>query len=144
MEICINVVPQRYKLDGFNLHGYGETNFYDCHSYYNYDDGMSHHDGCIGSVFGGIYEHNGKAGIAPAYGANVNIYNTICNDNPIGIGYLTTTNGHAPMKGFISGNILANNGNGLVVNELATVTAVGTIYANNTTDKNNTGTLNEY
>ena len=41
-------------------------------------------------------------------------------NNPIGIGYLTTTNGHAPRKAFIKVEIfLANNGNGLVVNELA-------------------------
>lgn len=52
--------------DGFNLHGYGVTEFIDCVAHDCYDDGISHHDGCIASIKGGEYwncTHGG--GIAP-------------------------------------------------------------------------------
>lgn len=68
--------------DGFNLHGYGDTHFYDCEGHYNGDDGISHHDGCTGSINGSYFSHNGKSGIAPTYGAKINLFNNLCTDQP--------------------------------------------------------------
>lgn len=73
--------------DGFGLSSGGHTTFYDCYAHDNGDDGVSHHNGCTGSVFGGEYSGNGKGGITPAYGAEVNIYNAICHHNRYGIYY---------------------------------------------------------
>lgn len=133
--IINNCYATKNAFDGFNFHGYGTSVMNDCLSENNYDDGCSHHDGCIGTINGGLFIGNGKAGIAPAYGANVNIYNSVCEGNHIGIGYLTTENGHANMKGIVSGCLLKNNNYGLLVNSRATVTAIGCEYVDNTTDK---------
>lgn len=133
------------QYDGFNMHHYGDTNFFDCESVYNYDDGMSHHDGCTGSVIGGVYSFNGKAGIAPAYGAiDINISNAVFEGNAIGVGYLTTPNGHALMRGVVNSCLFLNNTNGLKVDALATVKAINCKYLGNTVDKVVTGILTEY
>lgn len=72
--------------DGFNLHGFGETTVYNCIGAHNYDDGISHHDGCTGSIHGGQYHHNGKGGVAsPTYGAVIDIYNVISHNNQYGV-----------------------------------------------------------
>ncbi len=72
--------------DGFNLHTYGDTHFINCCGYNNYDDGVSHHQGCSGSIIGGEWYNNKKGGIAsPTFGAKVNIYNAVCHDNEYGI-----------------------------------------------------------
>lgn len=74
------------RIDGFNFHKFGETTVYNCIGAYNYDDGISHHDGCTGSIHGGQYHHNGKGGVAsPTYGAAIDIYNVISNNNLYGI-----------------------------------------------------------
>ena len=140
-----NCTAFKVNNDGFNIHGYGDTNFFNCKGKYCYDDGMSHHDGCTGTVHGGEYSFNGKGGILPAYGANVDIYNTVCKGNVSGgIGYLYTPNGHAPMKGYINGNVLINNGIGLSVGANSDVIAVNTTYVGNTKDKTIDGLLVEY
>lgn len=64
---------------------YGDVHFFDCEAYYNYDDGISHHDNATGSIVGGEFHHNGKAGIAPTYGSAVDVYNTISHNNRVGI-----------------------------------------------------------
>lgn len=131
--------------DGFNFHGYGTTILNDCTAVSNSDDGCSHHDGCVGTINGGIFNSNGKAGIAPAYGAKVNIYNALCKDNVIGIGYLSTNNGHAAMNGYINGCVMADNSRyGLQVDSLCTVSSANCKYSNNATDKQTAGTLIEY
>ena len=124
------------KYDGFNFHGYGTTILNDCVSENNQDDGCSHHDGCVGTINGGRYSNNGKAGIAPAYGATVNINNAVADGNVIGIGYLTTDNGHAPMIGTVNSCVLVNNSNvGLYAQPLCTLTAINCKYSGNTLDK---------
>lgn len=133
------------KIDGFNFHGYGATIMNDCVSESNLDDGCSHHDGCIGTINGGRFSSNGKCGIAPAYGANVNIYNAVCDGNYVGIGYLSTENGHASMKGIMSSCVMVGStAVGLIVNALCAVTAIDCKYSNNATDKQVAGTLVEY
>ncbi|WP_312459094.1 BppU family phage baseplate upper protein, partial [Proteiniclasticum sp.] len=73
----VNCKAYKNRNDGFNLHYYGDTKLVNCEGSYNYDDGISHHDGCTGVIIGGKWNYNGKGGIAPAYGARVNWYNTI-------------------------------------------------------------------
>ena len=142
--ILNNCYAYENKYDGFNFHGYGTTVMNDCISENNEDDGVSHHDGCIGTINGGRFSNNGKAGIAPAYGANVNIYDVVCDSNVIGIGYLSTNDGHASMKGIVSSSVMIGNTKGLQVDPLCSVIAINCKYSGNTTDKVVTGTLNEY
>ncbi len=139
-----NCSAYRNKFDGFNFHGYGTTVMNDCDSSWNGDDGCSHHDGCVGTINGGIFTGNGKAGIAPAYGANVNIYGVICDKNKFGIGYLSTTNGHASMKGIVNSCVLANNEVGMKIDKLCDVTAINCQYKDNTTAKSSQGQLTEF
>ena len=71
--------------DGFNLHYKGATVFNNCYGINNYDDGISHHESCEGIINGGVWSGNGKGGISPAYGAKVNWYNCILENNAYGI-----------------------------------------------------------
>lgn len=81
-----NCEAYRNRNDGLNFHGFGETTVYNCIGAYNYDDGISHHDGCTGSIHGGQYHHNGKGGVSsPTYGAVIDIYNVVMNNNQYGI-----------------------------------------------------------
>lgn len=140
-----NCYASQNRYDGFNFHGYGTTILNDCVSENNQDDGCSHHEGCIGTINGGRFSNNGKAGIAPAYGAQVNIYNAVCNNNSYyGIAYLSDNSGHANMNGIINSCLLLGNSIGLKVEPLCTVISVNSKYSGNSTDKAITGTLNEY
>ena len=127
--------------DGLSPSGYGHTEYIDCVAEYNRDDGVSHHNGCTGTIIGGRYDHNGKYGIAPAYGARVDIYNAVCRYNGLtgtgdrgGIGYLYTTN-QVPASGIVQGCVLAGNKIGLVVNANCSVVAANCHFEDNETDK---------
>lgn len=105
-----NCVAHDVVLDGFNIHGYGNTVFNDCIGYNNGDDGISHHDGCTGTINGGEYYGNVQGGISsPAYGAIVDIYNAYCHDNTrYGI-YAPVLDGY--VRDFkIFGCVIVNNG----------------------------------
>lgn len=131
--------------DGFNFHGFGTTELIDCTSICNFDDGCSHHEGCRSVITGGEFSGNVKAGIAPAYGATVNIYNIFAaNNEHYGIGYLSTNNGHPAMQGIVGNCAMVGNPVGLAVQSLCTVTAIGCKYSSNVQDKEVSGTLNEY
>lgn len=74
-----------YNSDGFNLHGYGTTELIDCVAHDCYDDGISHHDGCIATIKGGEFwncTHGG--GIAPA-NRYCEIDGAYCHDNAWGV-----------------------------------------------------------
>ena len=72
--------------DGFNIHGTGTTNFINCSANYCEDDGISHHDACVGLIDGGEWHHCGKGGVAsPTHGAKVNVQNVYSHDNGYGI-----------------------------------------------------------
>lgn len=72
--------------DGFNMHGTGTTNFYNCSASYCEDDGISHHDACCGLIDGGEWHHCGKGGVAsPTHGAVVDVKNIYAHDNDYGI-----------------------------------------------------------
>jgi len=72
--------------DGFGIGGSsnGHTEYYDCSGHHCYDDGISHHNGSTGVIYGGIWHHNTKGGIAPAHGSVVHIHNAICHNNGFG------------------------------------------------------------
>ena len=70
--------------DGFAPVNSGNHDFINCYGFYNYDDGLSHHDGCTGKVQGGEYYNNAKGGVAPAHGAVVSMENIISHDNGYG------------------------------------------------------------
>jgi hypothetical protein len=75
--------------DGFNGHaqpGYllegnrdatYEAVYFDPWGHDNYDDGRSFHERGSCSVYGGLFEHNNKAGCVDVMGAQVSYYNTI-------------------------------------------------------------------
>lgn len=130
--------------DGYGISGYGHTTYVDCVSEFNFDDGMSHHNGTSGTVIGGRYEGNGKGGNTPAYGAKVNIYGGIYKDNAsFGIGYLYTSD-YDPSSGVVDGAIICGNQIGLNVDANCDVTAIGCIYESNISDKSIKGNFTEY
>lgn len=53
-------------------------------SHDNGDEGHSIHGNCYGIYFGGLYEYNYGAGITPAIGAGISIYNTYTRGNNAG------------------------------------------------------------
>ena len=104
-----NCYAFKNRNDGFNLHGYGVTNFFNCSGKYNYDDGISHHDGCEGIIDGGEWSYNGKGGISsPTYGAYVDIYNVECHNNKYGI-YGASSVNNRKCKGRIFNSVMYNN-----------------------------------
>lgn len=130
--------------DGYGIGDYGHTIFVDCVAEWCFDDGMSHHRGCTGTVIGGRYEGNVKAGNCPAHGANVNIYGGLYKDNGLwGIAYWYE-NTYNPCTGMVQGAVMVGNPKGLVVDAGSSVTALNCHYVGNTKDKEITGTLIEY
>lgn len=95
--------------DGFNIHGYGYTEFINCIAYNCGDDGISHHDGCTGLIWGGEYYNCGKGGVSsPTYGADVTIQGVYSHDNVYGI-YVVSGEGYATSKGKIANCVIKNN-----------------------------------
>ena len=83
--------------DGINAHGQiGGTpvdhnvtaTITDCWSHDNNDDGFSDHECCESVIIGGLYEHNGKAGITPSYGSHCTCRNVISRNNYNGFYYV--------------------------------------------------------
>lgn len=130
--------------DGYGISGYGHTTYIDCVSEYNFDDGMSHHDGTTGTVIGGRYEGNGKGGNTPAYGAKVNIMGGLYKDNAsFGIGYLWAS-GLEPASGMVQGAAMVGNPIGLSVQKNCDVIAMNCVYQDNASEVDNRGNLVEY
>lgn len=131
--------------DGYGITGYGHTNYIDCVAEWCYDDGISHHIGSTGTVIGGRFEGNGKAGNAPAYGAKVNIYGGLYKDNGMrGVWYVTDPQTHEPTTGIVQNAVMVGNPIGLMVDDTCNVIALDCKYVDNTTDKSAIGTLIEY
>lgn len=103
--ILVNCNAHHNRNDGFNFHGYGDTLLINCNGFYNKDDGISHHDGCTGFIIGGEWYGNGKAGIAPTYGAIVHVQNVICYKNVYGL-YFVGTKGVTPRRSIHVVNVL--------------------------------------
>ena len=82
--------------DGINAHGQTgggpvahnvTATITDCWSHDNNDDGFSDHECCESVIIGGLYEHNGKAGITPSYGSHCTCRNVISRNNYNGFYY---------------------------------------------------------
>lgn len=130
--------------DGFGVNGYGHTTYIDCVSEFNFDDGVSHHNGSDGTFIGGRYEGNGKGGNTPAYGAKVNIFGGLYKNNAsFGIGYLYTST-HNPASGTVQGAVMVDNPIGIQVDANCPVTMLSCVLKNNTTERQIKGILTEY
>ena len=102
----------QYTIDGFNMHGTGETNFYNCKAWNCEDDGISHHDACIGFVTGGEFYNCGKGGVStPTHGAKVNVSNIYSHNNVYGL-YIVDTTTTANRGNIIISNCVCKNNTG--------------------------------
>jgi hypothetical protein len=109
--------------DGFNMHpAAGSTNpngkasthtLIDCWSHDMKDDGYSDHGRSEGTIIGGLYEHNGKGGLAPAIGSHNTIYHAVVRSNTSGV--------------LLGGNTIGDGGIGTQV-ECFGVVAIGNTY----------------
>lgn len=130
-------------LDGFNFHQYGNSQLIDCVAYDCGDDGVSHHEGCTGTIIGGEFYGNGKAGIASPYGgATVDIYDACCHDNTqYGI-YSAGGSGSLNNKGIISNCVCVDNTDKDIYIAAGTIKGWNNIYVTKTVQE--TGTFTEY
>lgn len=95
--------------DGYNIHGYGDTQFINCIAHDCQDDGISHHDACTGTIIGGEYYNCKKGGVAsPTHGAQVNVYNVRTHHNAYGI-YTALESGKTPKDSIIANNLIHDN-----------------------------------
>ena len=116
------------KNDGFNMHYYGHTDFYDCEGHYNSDDGISHHDGCTGNIHGGEWSHNYKGGIAsPTYGSIVNIHGSYCHNNGFGL-YAEAGVDYEERSIRVFDNVFKNNGTDMRIGVGYTVLGKGNVF----------------
>ena len=118
-----------YHYDGFNIHGTGTTNFYNCSAWNCEDDGISHHDACYGTVTGGEWYNCGKGGIAsPTHGAKVNISNVYCHNNPVGI-YADNDSAVTDRGNIIMSNcVCMNNTKDMIIGDYYKVIAINCVY----------------
>ena len=119
--------------DGFNMHFKGDTILYDCNGSYNYDDGVSHHEICTGTIFGGQWNNNIKGGIIPVNDAKVNVYNAVIKNNNYGF-YTTQADVISKGNHYIGNNVgIQHGGDG--------VDSYGDVFINN--DKDTVGVVNK-
>lgn len=119
--------------DGFNVHGYGRTDYYDCVGMYNGDDGISHHDGCSGVIIGGEWAHNGKGGVSsPTYGAQVDVYTAVCHHNAYGI-YAVGDESSVARTVRMTGNVCYDNSTAGILVAYVAVLGYNNHFDNNTT-----------
>ena len=119
-----------YHYDGFNIHGTGTTNFYNCKAWNCEDDGISHHDACCGLIDGGEYYNCGKGGVAsPTHGAKINVSNVYCHDNQIGI-YASNDNAVTDRGNIIFSNCVCkdNTYRDMFVGSYYNVIAINCVY----------------
>lgn len=116
--------------DGFNVHYTGTVNFINCSAWNCEDDGVSHHDACMGYIDGGEWYNCGKAGISsPTHGAKVNVLNVYCHDNDVGI-YADNTIAVTPRGNIIFSNCVCvdNESYDLVIGDYYSAIAVNCVY----------------
>lgn len=124
--------------DGFNLHFYGETTLIDCIGSDNRDDGVSHHEFCVGTIIGGKYERNGSGGVTPANNARVTTTGAIIRGNGIGI----SQNVNQDVETISKHNLITGNDIGVVSNSKGHFMSIGDVIQDNVT--NVQGTLERY
>lgn len=123
--------------DGFGVGGngvgVGHMCFYDCTAHHCYDDGISHHNGSTGAVYGGEWHHNTKGGVAPAHGSVVAMHNVISHDNGYGF-YVESDNAEESALGrkiSMVGCVAHDNAYGISVKNYK-CTTYGCDFTNNT------------
>lgn len=134
-------IAKKNRNDGFNIQTFGDTHFFDCEAMYNFDDGISHHTGCTGSIHGGEFYENGKGGISPAHGAKIDLFNTICHNNKYGIYSVSTNNNYLGTKVRHINNICYDNEVGLQLINYH-VLSYNCKYTNNKTHKQVSNNIN--
>ena len=86
--------------DGFNGHGdnVGDAfakqvtaSLIECWSHDNRDDGYSDHERSEVTIYGGLYEYNGKGGVTPSYGSHCVCSNVYARNNYVGFYYTGET-----------------------------------------------------
>lgn len=142
--VFYDCIAHDVTLDGFNIHGYGNTEFINCLAYNNDDDGISHHDGCTGYVLGGEFYNNGKSGIAtPTYGARININGAYTHDNlQYGFYILGGQSNPSPVIARVSNCLAKNNASFDFLINNADVVGWGNAYDTKQVDDN--ATFTEY
>jgi len=131
------------KLDGFNIHGFGNTQFINCIAYNCDDDGISHHDACTGSVIGGEFYNCGKGGVSTPYGgAKIDIHGVYSHDNTRYGLYCDSDSNHADIYARVEGCVFVDNGTADIYAADGTVIAWNNIY--NTKSIQPTATFVEY
>lgn len=129
---CYQCKSYKNCADGFAPVNDGDCNYYDCKGYYNYDDGLSHHYNCTGCIVGGEYHHNVKGGIAPAHGAEVDVYNIISHHNGYGAYVRADADTNVGKTVRHVGNVYYSNNEGMSVLNYH-VLSFGCKYTDNTT-----------
>jgi hypothetical protein len=135
--VCYNIGTDTagtgaHLFDGFNIHGTGTTNFYNCSAWNCEDDGISHHDACCGSISGGEWYNCGKGGISsPTHGAKVNISNAFCHNNKVGIYAKNTSQVTSPRGNIIISNCVCvnNNRHDFEIGDYYDVIAINCVYS---------------
>ena len=113
-----------------------------CSGLYNYDDGISHHEGCTGVINGGKWIGNGKGGVAPAYGCKVNWNNCLLKGNGYGA-YHQHRENDVNIHNVSSGNLYVDNGVA-ILNHYAELTSFNDTFINNQTEVAGNGVTNVY
>lgn len=115
--------------DGFNIHGFGDTQFINCVAYNCGDDGISHHDSCTGCIIGGEFYGNGKAGIASPYGgAMVDVSGAYCHNNTRYGLYADSDDSHPSIYARVSDCLFVDNAQADVYVADGTVVSWNTLY----------------
>lgn len=132
--------------DGFACSDKVRLDLFNCVGSYNYDDGVSHHRGSEGMIVGGVFEYNGKGGIAtPTYNSVVNIYGAISRGNSYGI--YAASESTMPIATFVAnGCVLAdNNIAGMFISRYRCL-SINNVFSGNATDKQTlaSGSIEEF
>lgn len=126
--------------DGYGFQDYGNSIMNNCKSFYNGDDGVSHHRGCTGYINGGEFSHNVSGGITPAFGADINISNTKTFYNGYGLAFFGAS-GYKSRDLLISGCVAKNNVTKDIYNSGYDIEFINCIYDTQEATSGNTNTF---
>ena len=137
----LNCVSYLARNDGYNFHGFGESLVVKCIGANCFDDGISHHNKCNHTIFGGEYYGNGKGGISsPTYGCSSDIHGCYIHDNPDGI-HTGSESAYGLCYINLSNNLIVNNRIGVNLYQCKGVAFNNVIQNNNTNIVNNSSVV---